>query len=521
MAGGAGAAGPAEAAGAAGATGGAGARGGLAPAVPWAALAGAAAVLAAVQLATPDLVGNDAWFHVRYAQVVREAGLRGYPPPFPWLPLTIRAPDRYADHHTLFHVLLAPFTVGDLRIGGKAAAVACALAFVATFVWVLRGARVPAPGLAVLALGASAGDLLFRLSMTRVQALSLVCLLAGFHFALARRHLALAALAGVYVWLYDGFVLLAVPLGAALAADLATERRLRLAPAGAALAGALGGLVAHPYFPHYLTFMIDHLGDKLLPGEPVAVGGEWDPYDPLGLLNALPALVYVAAGARVLGRRGLAADRRALAAFLMAAAFLVLMLRAQRFVEYFAPVATLFAALAAGGAVARLRGGRRALLAAALAAVTTANALGVAWTLRRLHLEAPGDRYAAAARHVAREAPPGAMLCTTDWDEFPLLYFHNVESTYLVGLDPTYFRNRFPDAYWQWVDASAGRGSTPSRFFGARLPCAYVLSDRDHAAFLAQADADPGFERVLAGEHAVLYRVRRDGPPPLYPTTIE
>ena len=82
--------------------------------IPWLAVFGALAVLTALQIATPNLVGNDSYFHIRYAEVVRQAGVRGFPPPFPWLPLTILAPDRYADHHMLYHVLLTPFTFGDL-----------------------------------------------------------------------------------------------------------------------------------------------------------------------------------------------------------------------------------------------------------------------------------------------------------------------------------------------------------------------------------------------------------------------
>src|SRR6478672_8587827 len=142
--------------------------------MPWGALCGALLVLVGLQVATPNLVGNDSYFHIKYAEVVREAGVRGFPPAFPWLPLTILAPDRYADHHMLYHVLLAPFTLGDLRIGGKVAAVAGTMAFVLTFVWVLGRAGVAPLGIAVLALGASSADMLFRLSMTRVQALSLV-----------------------------------------------------------------------------------------------------------------------------------------------------------------------------------------------------------------------------------------------------------------------------------------------------------------------------------------------------------
>jgi hypothetical protein len=113
------------------------------------------------------------------------------------------------------------------------------------------------------------------------------------------------------------------------------------------------------------------------------------------------------------------------------------------------------------------------------------------------------------------------MLCSTDWDDFPWLYFFNVESTYLIGLDPTYLRNRFRDAYWDWVDASLGKVPRPSEIFRDELPCAYVVSDRDHGGFLDLAKSDAGLEEVLADEQSVLYRVRRDGPPPLYPATID
>ena len=97
----------------------------------------AVVVLAGLQFTTPNLIGNDSYFHIRYAKVIREAGVRGFPPPFPWLPLTILAPDRYADHHMLFHLWLVPFTLGDLRIGGKLAGLAGAVTFVATFVWLV------------------------------------------------------------------------------------------------------------------------------------------------------------------------------------------------------------------------------------------------------------------------------------------------------------------------------------------------------------------------------------------------
>jgi hypothetical protein len=487
------------------------------------ALLAAVVVLAGLQFTTPNLIGNDSYFHIRYAKVIREAGVRGFPPPFPWLPLTILAPDRYADHHMLFHLWLVPFTLGDLRIGGKLAGLAGAAAFVATFVWFLRRHGVGLVALALLALAASSADLLFRVNMTRVQALSLVCLLGGFHCALRERVWALVALGCVYAWLYDGFPLLFVAIAATVGATWICERRLPLAIVAAAFGGVVAGLVVTPYFPEYFRFIVHHFGDKLLPGnESVRIGREWFPYDPASLLaNALPAMCYVAFGVSVLTERGVRRDRDALAALAVAVVFLALMLRSKRFIEYFAPTATLFVALAAWRDIAAWPRARRVALTALLAAVAAANVGGVGWMLRQKRNENPHDRYAAAARYVRATAPAGAMVCTTDWDDFPWLYFDDVESTYLVGLDPTYLLDRDRDTYWRWVDASDGRLVPPSRVFRDVLPCAYVLSDREHTGFLDNAAADPGLEQVLADDQMVLYRVQRDRPPSVYPKDVD
>jgi len=489
--------------------------------MPWAAMAVAMAAATALQFTTPDLVGIDSYFHIRYAQVIREAGVRGFPPAFPWLPLTILAPDRYADHHLLYHVLLVPFTVGDPRLGGKIAALAGIAALLGALVWFLRRQGVSQIGIVLLALGAASADFLFRVSMTRVQALSLVCLLVGLNFALEHRHRALVVLGCVYAWLYDGFPLLMLPVGATLVAEIVCARRLRPGIAIAALGGMAIGLVVNPYFPEYLRFMVHHFGDKLVSDAMIRVGGEWRPYAPLNLLgNALPAMLLVAFGVATLGWNGLRGDRRALAALVVAGVFFALTLRSQRFIEYFAPTATVFAALAGAAVVSRMTTRGRRALVVLLTVVALANFVGVGWKLLVKRGDAPYDRYAAAAELVAREAPPGAMLCTTDWDDFPWLYFYNTKSTYLVGLDPTYFHDRYREAYWQWVDISQGKVPRPSRLLATRFPCAYVLSDREHTAFLGEAAIDPGLEEVLADERMVLYRVRRDGPPPLYPTTL-
>src|SRR6185436_5340464 len=109
-------------------------------------------------------------------------------------------------------------------------------------------------------------------------------------------------------------------------------------------------------------------------------------------------------------------ERAALAAFGVAFVFLGLMLRSQRFVEYFAPTATFFVALAASATIAYLDRTRRGLLVLLLTGVLIANVVGIGSMLARRGAKAPYTKFQAAAELVAHEAPPGAMLCSTDWD---------------------------------------------------------------------------------------------------------
>jgi hypothetical protein len=57
------------------------------------------------QFSTPNLPGNDGFYHIKMAYLMRTEGLK---PNFPWLPLTILNAREFYNHHFLFHVLLIP-----------------------------------------------------------------------------------------------------------------------------------------------------------------------------------------------------------------------------------------------------------------------------------------------------------------------------------------------------------------------------------------------------------------------------
>ena len=111
-------------------------------------------VYSLIQGATQNIIGIDGYYHIKVALLMREQGWRFLAPlDFPWLQLTILGPGRYTDHHFLFHVLQAPFTFGDPRIGAKMAAVLFAvLGLYTTYLFLARfGVRYPLLWIAVAA----------------------------------------------------------------------------------------------------------------------------------------------------------------------------------------------------------------------------------------------------------------------------------------------------------------------------------------------------------------------------------
>jgi len=85
------------------------------------------AVMGWIEFGGPAILDNDGYYHIRWAAMLRE----NWPhlPAFKALPLTTLNEQSYVDHHYLFHVLLIPFTMGDLRIGAKLAAVSAVVIY--------------------------------------------------------------------------------------------------------------------------------------------------------------------------------------------------------------------------------------------------------------------------------------------------------------------------------------------------------------------------------------------------------
>lgn len=478
------------------------------------------ALFALLQFSFPGLAGNDGYYHIKMGYLIRQQGLT---PTFDALPLTILNADAYYNHHLLYHLYLALFAGVDpgsdggqaLTLGAKMASVVLpSLAFLAIW-WLLRDQKVPYAALWTIGLFAVSEAFLYRMSMPRAQAGSLLILVIAMQLLLSGRYKWLMPLGFAFVWYYNAFPLLLGVAAIYVVTVLVLERRLAWQALAYPAVGIAAGLVLNPYFPENLAFIFDHLVPKV--GESaVPVGNEWSPYRTLTLVeNSGLALLLPILGALLLFLRGERIDRRTLFAFLLVVTFGFLLFRSRRFVEYYPAFTVIFMAFSAAPlltvAQSRLRSAPVTLaVAAALGAFVLLSlplyrSLSDAQAL--LADSKPAEEYQAAALWLRDEAEPGSMIFQTDWDDFTRLFFYNSDVRYVAGLDPTFLQLQNEQLYDEWVAITRGEVDQPGQAIRDTFDASYVFSDLRHGDFLDQAAEDPLLEEVYRDEYAVVLRV--------------
>jgi hypothetical protein len=475
------------------------------------------AVMSWIEFAGPAILDNDGYYHIRWARMLRDAAPAL--PPFTQLPLTTLNESDYVDHHYLFHVLLIPFTYGDMRTGAKlAAAVFSSLGLASLFaLFVIY--RVPYRWAWLVPLVASSEPFLYRMTMTRAPALSIVLLGAGAYLVLERRAALLAALSFVFVWSYSLFPLIVAFAAAHAVSVYLAERRIDLWPIAASLIGVLLGMLINPYFPKNWGLLYEHLLMKLTSRYSVDVGVEWYPYDTWVILGGSAvafALYFIALAAFDIRDRS--RDRKPLFFLIVSVMFLLMAFKSRRFIEYWPPFAVLFAAFALGPVlerlgrtrIARMRDRLIASVTAAMAVVFSLFVMGTVLLQARADVRAEASPYAyqGAGEWIAAHTPKGAMIFNTDWDDFPMLFYYSPDNAYAAGLDPTYLYNRDPKLWKMYERITLGdeRDSAPliREHFGAE----YVFTDNLHHAFLRAARESGDFETVYEDRDTTVLRLR-------------
>lgn len=474
-----------------------------------------------IQTAGGGLLGVDGYYHIKMAALTLREGM---PLDFPYLPFTVLDGERFWDMHMLFHVLQAPFTlIEDLGWAAKGSTAFWFAAALAVMYWVLRRYRVPLPWLWVLLLLAASEGFLYRMGMPRAQVFGVIYTFIAFHLLMERRVVGLGVLALLFTWTYKGFLILGPLTLFGVAAHYLESRRVEYGLVVAVAAGIAAGLVVNPYFPNDVLFLWRDVLEKIIAGEYVTnVGGEWFPYDTRELIAqaGLALLAYIAALVLISPRTG-QWDKTDVFWALTATFWLVMVFKSKRFVEYFPPAAVMFLAVSCRSWIEEFR--PRAWLSSPvkctggvavvvlLVVLVYRNAEGVRADLEQ---EPPASAYGGAAGWLAANTPPGTRVFHTDWDMFPMLFFHNSHNTYIVGLDPDYMRLDHPLLYGLWSDISDGhRPGVMDRDILEVFESEYVFTDNGHEEFVRLADSGAAFSEAYSDSYATVYRIVR--PPAL------
>lgn len=494
--------------------------------------------------ARPSFPDPDSFYHAKMALMIRD---HGFIHDFPWLQFTTFK-DAYVDHHLLYHLLLIPFvTVFDPLVGMKVSAVFFGLlSFAAIWKW-LKYLKAPFPEILTF-LAALSTPFLNRMAYPRALSLSLVFFLLGTWALTERRRAWTFFVAFLFVWLYNGWPLLLLAFAAILAADV-TSRMLaspgaRLLeslrqtaaayfPTGLALAGGLAaGLILNPYFPDNIQFAFLHIFKIGLVnyGDILEVGTEWFPFTPtqfvmstlyLSLVFLVSVLLFIP---RVI-YKPVAPLREQLVPFIaclfLCGGFFFLTLKSQRYLEYAAP----FLTLATGALLvyvwpfvrsellpslrrilweSRLR--RTMFLCLLLTVIAIQMAASTSLFSDRTYFRA--EQYAFATDWLKQHAEPGDVVFHNIYDFSMVLFYLDDEQNYIVGLDPTFMYDPFPETYRTWADISGGRRSVDeivSTFHARHVIVDTRLNAATRTAIISHLDASPFFTLIGQREGIYLY----------------
>ena len=449
---------------------------------------------------------SDGYYHIKWSQMLW-TGLRhfNFPPKFEWLPLTTLGPAQYADQHFLFHVLLIPFTwFGDLRLGAKVAAALFGSAAVFSLYWLTLRYRVRYPLLWLLALLACGWAFYVRLNMTKAQSVSIIFIVAGIFLLFERKYVWLAPAAFLYVWTYNLFVLLGVLAVIWTGVVWWSERKFEWKPLLWPALGMLAGFVVNPFFPRDVHLFIQHLVAKS--GKmsiSSGVGFEWYPLESMEFLRgsfmacAAMGVGYIAFGyALALNRKDRVRLQRPLLLMIFSTFLLLITVRSARFMEYWPPLAVIFAAFAMQSAwdagesaahKAEVDSGLENEDAASaawsarwpVAVIGVVLAAGMAYSLYLAHAKIPDitldpDHYRAGAEWMRANIPAGALIYDLFWWDFPKLFFYDTEHRYVSGLDPIYLAAQYPDLQGLSNRLELGSEPDPAAAIGSQFAAAHA-----------------------------------------------
>ncbi|MFC1612540.1 hypothetical protein ACFL29_01685, partial [Patescibacteria group bacterium] len=433
----------------------------------------------------------ESFYHTKITVLMLKQGIIK---DFPWLVYTVLT-DIYIDHHFLYHVFLLPFVKFlPAFIGAKVATVFINTGFIVLFYGFMRSQKIKWPFFFVFLLLSSA-PFIFRIDLVKASGFSLVFIMLILILMFQRKYIWLGIISFFYVWAYGGWplsiILAGVFLFASFIANLLLNdykwkkllKKLEWRPLIATVLGSSAGLLINPYFSQNLKFYwIQTIQIALVNYKAkVGVGAEWYGFEATELITYGGGIFLVLFAGMLFFFGRIAIKKkininykviRNIFFFLICAGFFfVLTLKSRRNTEYSFPFLVMTAAFIfkyfwdkdvyqwlKKNFLKIFKWEILYKVFLAYLGVMLVIAFGANfWRIKTGLAEGtPFDKYKIAMEVVKNNTEPGEIIFHSDWDDWPMLFYHNIYNRYIVGLDATFMYKYNVELYEKWRDITWG-----------------------------------------------------------------
>lgn len=478
---------------------------------------------------TPRFTDPDSFYHVKMAVLMKDGGVIK---DFPYLPYTILK-ENFTDHHFLYHLALIPFIIFLPPLYGvKFATLIFASATIVVFYWFLKKMKVQYAWFftAVLMVDSS---FIFRLNLAKAQALAISMFFIAYYCIIKRKLILIFFLSFFYVWLYGGWplilVLACIDIISKAPEIFKKTKKFRsdIKLIFIIIAGLIGGIVINPYFPKNLIFYWNQIVKIAVVNyqSAIGVGGEWSMYKPIELIaNSSIAIIVLVIASMFFILHIKKTSTLTINLLLASLVFFALAIKSRRNLEYFIPVVIAFSGISITSFFQRydIKGfledfsayirEQKILLIALIIPVLTLPYIVARDYFTTLNFYENGiefDKYEAPMKWLRENSPKGSIVFHSDWDEFPMLIYHNTNNYYIVGLDTRFLYNKNPGLYKKWDSITRGEEiESIYTIIKNDFRAAYVFVDtKRHGDMDKNIRSNFKFQEVFNDEKTKVYQV--------------
>ena len=511
----------------------------------------------------------DGYYHIRWSSLLWENFKHfKWLPEFTWLPLTVLNQGDYADHHFLFHLFQIPFLwFFEPVTAAKIAAIFYGSLAIFSVYWMMFRYKVDYLLLWLAALLTCANPFFYRMNMAKAPPLTIIYTVLGIYLLFERKYKWLLPLMFIFVWTYSLYpiLFLAAMIWAGIMAW--NERRFEWQPLAYSFGGMILGNIINPYFPDNLKLFSEHFFTKFTSDYPVAVGGEWYPYDGWQLLTHLTvAFIAMFIGYILFTPKSGKMPEKATFFLVFASVLFVWIFKSKRIAEYFPPFAILFAAFSwqaffafravlpedfqrdiepyldrnenkqtqlykniAAGLIGFVLVVMMFFYFVGINTTTWANdnwrntvGLRALFNIKQEGLMSSirdnesNDKYERAMNWANENIPAGERIYNCNWDNFPKMFFYDTKHNYVWGLDPNYLYSENPELYKLVENINSGKIEDPAPIIREKFGSRFIFSEaKDNVDFIANCLKSGWCETAYEDDEAIILKIRdQKGAPP-------